>query len=236
MSEKKQWTPIGERPLVFLDVETTGLDPEENEIIEIALIAELPGDFKDLPKEVVPTGDKSLKYVAAWRTIHWSSKVKPQRLETAHPKALEVNGYADHPEEWDDAPTFEELIPLLVYFLHDCLVIGHNVGFDIRFLEEAFKRAGMPMTEDRKAESPKLNLGHRVCTMQLAFEHLVPVGLKSVSMDNVRRFMGWSSEGAHTAMKDVYDAQKLYYTLMRASGLKRWWWGFRGRRLMQIAP
>ena len=55
--------------------------------------------------------------------------------------------------------------------------------------------------------------------MTLAYEHLVPFGLTILSLDDIRRFLGWDLEGAHTAMKDVEDAQRLYTLTCR--GLSR---------------
>ena len=53
--------------LVFVDVETTGLDETRHEIIEIAVIR-------------------------GSQTYH--RKVQPQHIETASPRALEINGFS----------------------------------------------------------------------------------------------------------------------------------------------
>jgi len=190
-------TPVIELARVYLDTETTGLDAREQEIIEIAIIREYPDG----------------------RMTEWSSKVKPTRLETAHPKALEVNGYAAHPEDWNDAPTFDEVAAKVADLLTNCIVIGHNVGFDVDFVQEALKRA--------KVEA-RISY-HKVDTVTLAYTVLVPCGLTSLSLDNIRHFLGWSKDKAHTALKDTKDAQRLYHLLSRATVFHRLWWRMTGK-------
>lgn len=176
------YIPVGKRPLAFMDTETTGLDPIEQEIIEIAIVIE------------GPDGEVATE---------WSTKVKPQRLETAHPKALQVNGYADHPEEWDDAPTFDEIAPKVAALLDGCVVVGHNPKFDLAFIQEALNRAGS------RAKLPY----HAIDTVTLAYVFLAPKGLTSLSFDKIRSFLGWGHDGAHTALQDTLDCRRLYHEL-----------------------
>ena len=77
------------KPLAFVDTETTGLDPKHAEVIEVAII------------RVETDGRES----------RWAARIKPVNMGWAHPKALAVNGYAENPELWDDAPTMAEVGP-----------------------------------------------------------------------------------------------------------------------------
>jgi DNA polymerase-3 subunit epsilon len=172
-------TPLNQRPLAFIDTETTGLDPVRNEVIEVAILREWPDG----------------------RTDEWCSKIKPVNIETAHPKALEVNGYT--PEAWEDAPTFETLAAELCERLDDCVLVGHNVSFDHAFLQEGLKKVG---------NTTRLPY-HKIDTVTLVFEHLVPKGCTSMSLDRVREFLGWSKDGAHTALVDARDCRRLYKEL-----------------------
>lgn len=189
----------------YLDTETTGLHPgnDKGEIIEIAIIT-VSHDKTHLAK--------------------WCTKIKPTHIETAHPKALEVNGYTE--EAWADAPTFEEVASEIHQRLEGSVIVGHNVNFDLKFLRHHFKES-----------SCDLRLSHRnvIDTVTLAQEHLKPTGLESVSMDNIRRWLGWSLIDAHTALKDADDVRKLHNTLHQAGWLKRWWWSWRGPKNMQKA-
>ena len=91
------------RTLTFLDVETTHLDPEIGEIIQIAILTEdSEGNLKE-----------------------WSTKIKPQlKLGTYSAKALEINGYNE--EDWKDAPFFADIAHLIVSKLQWGPIIGHN--------------------------------------------------------------------------------------------------------------
>lgn len=174
------------KPLCFIDTETTGLEPDLHEVIEFAVIRVDP--------------------VSGSQTS-WSTKIKPEHIERAHPKALEVNGYT--PEEWADAPLMSEVGHRIVELLRDGILVGHNCSFDEAMLKASLKRAGV------EGRIPY----HKVDTVTLAYEHLVPYGLPSLSLDNIRRFLGWSLDGAHTAMQDAEDAKRLYEIL--SGGLSR---------------
>lgn len=173
-------------PLVFLDIETTHLDPEIGEIIELCVIRDV--------------GNK---------TTVFHTKIKPRHINTADRKALEINGYNE--EDWKDAKHFEEIAEHLLYLVDHGIIIGHNVNFDITWINTQLHKHGF----DRGCSYYKID------TQTLAWEHLP---LPSVSMRVIRLFFGWSLKDSHTAHKDTMDCRKLYYKLRRATMLHRLWW------------
>lgn len=181
--------------LAFVDTETTGLDvtPTGAEVIEFTVILEKNGKTLD-------------------KITH---KVKPSRIELAHPRALEINGYNE--KDWENALTKEQAKIVLENTLcgnKNMVVVGHNVSFDRNGLNALLKETGS-----------KKYITHRVFdTQALVYEHLIDLGLKSTSLDNVREFLGWSKDKAHTAEKDTEDCRKLFHKLYQASRLKRMWW------------
>lgn len=196
-------TPVYAKAFTWVDVETTGLDPAVAEILEIAIV------------RVSPDGSEA--------TFH--SKVKPDHIETAHPKALEVNGYTE--EAWADAPTQSEVWNKIVRLglFEDCIIAGQNVRFDVGFIEKAL--------HDHVEKAPRIGY-HLYDTVTLAIEHLAPLGIESVSLtkDNgVCAFLGIPIEGAHTAMGDIRMTMEVDRKLRRANWLQRMWWKFRARRL-----
>ena len=179
--------PLHERPIAVVDIETTGLNPNAHEIIEIAI--------------KTPTSE-------------WSTKIKPQNIANAQPKALQINGYADQPDAWDDAPSIQEVLPEVRERLKGHVFVAHNVTFDWSFIEVAFKKhadRGLPFY-------------HKIDTITLAYEHLAPCGLNSLSLQNVCNFLGISNEGAHTALADVRRAYAVYEKLSKATAIDRWLW------------
>lgn len=112
-------SPLSDRPLIWIDTETTGLDPTQHDIIEFAGIR----DDTD-------------------ETLHL--KIWPERPENAHPKALAVNGYT--PEAWEAAGAvkMKDAIGKIGAFLQDSVLGGQNVGFDEGFLREAFRTHKVP--------------------------------------------------------------------------------------------
>ena len=172
--------------LVFIDTETTGLDPTRHEIIEIAAI--------------IVNEDGSKQY--------WHKRIAPKHIATADPVALEINGYT--PEGWADAPLFCDMVNVIGIMLNDAILVGHNVAFDIAFIERAFKRCGHRIPRWRGVD-----------TITLVHEHLTPIGLSGLSMDKVRAYLGWIRPTAHTAATDVQDCYDLYNLLVRISVWRR---------------
>ena len=107
------------KKIVILDLETTGLDPETHEIIEIGAVSVDDGPV-------------------------FSVKVHPLHLDVADPKALEVNGYCK--EDWADACLLPHALTLLSQFVGEDrpLAMAYNVSFDRSFLERAYRMCDLP--------------------------------------------------------------------------------------------
>ena len=190
-------TPISEKMFAVIDIETSGLDPNVHEILEFA------GKLVD---------QKTLEVV-----YEISFRVRPLHIETAHPKALEVNGYT--PEKWANAIDPEEAIHRIVNLCSGAIILGHNPRFDISFIEAAIKTYRVEKRIDY----------HMVDTVTLAVEHLVPLGLDSVSLVNVCKFLGIPNDNAHTAMGDVDRCLQVYRKLARATWWDRMKWKYRSK-------
>ena len=102
----------------IIDVETTGLDPNKHEIIEIGAVI-----FDD-------------EKIGSLETVN--IKVKPEYIELAAKEALKINGYKE--EDWKDAVTMEDAMSILSPKVNDSVFCAHNMIFDWGFLEAACKK------------------------------------------------------------------------------------------------
>ncbi len=98
------------RIYVSLDLETTGLEPERDAIIEVGAV-KFRGD------EVLET---------------WSTLVRPERPIPYRIRRL--TGIEQ--EEADAAPSVANVVARLASFVRDYPVVGHNIGFDLSFLRQ----------------------------------------------------------------------------------------------------
>jgi len=108
-------------PIVVIDLETTGLDPERDEIVEVAIRSGLePG---------APT---------------WTRTIRPRRPVPEAARA--VHGLGD--AELANAPSLAEVLPEIHRRLRDAtVVVGYNVAFDLAFLDRAFADHGLPVLD-----------------------------------------------------------------------------------------
>jgi DNA polymerase-3 subunit epsilon len=115
------------RPLAFIDLETTGVNPGTDRIVEIAIIKVMP-DGSKLPKRKL---------------------INP---EMPIPKgASDVHGITD--DMVKDAPTFKQVANEIKQFLDHCDIGGYNSNkFDVPLLVEEFLRVDI----DFKVDSRKL--------------------------------------------------------------------------------
>lgn len=99
-------------PLVVIDTETTGLKPRSNEIIEISAIRYESG----------------FKPVSCFSTLLRSRNPIP-------PQASTVNNITD--DMVKDKPYFSQIADAFSEYISGCTIVGHNLGFDLKFLNHA---------------------------------------------------------------------------------------------------
>lgn len=131
----------------------------------------------------------------------WTYKAKPEWPSHIDPKAVAVNGYT--PSAWMDAISQEELAHHIGILLKDYIIVGHNPRFDIEFIRNLLWRYKIKTYIDPRA----------IDTTTLSYLYLVPYGLPSLSMDSIRKFLGWKVYPTHEALQDTKDVERLYNTL-----------------------
>lgn len=115
--------PMQQRPLVFLDIETTGGSPLSSRITEIGALrvenGKVVGKFSQLvnPEQHVPSF------------------------------ITKMTGISDD-MLWE-APLFRSIAADLELFLNDAIFVAHNVNFDYSFIKAAFEQMGSKFNMDR---------------------------------------------------------------------------------------
>lgn len=109
--------------LAFIDIETTGLNLNIHEIIEIGCVIATP-DLKIIDE--------------------FSIKIKPENIAQADKIALKVNGYNE--ELWEDAVSLSEGLRIFSEKVKECTMVAQNIAFDFSFLEYNFLKTNIKNT------------------------------------------------------------------------------------------
>lgn len=124
-------------PIVFLDLETTGVDPSRDRIVEISLV------------KVMPDGTKEVK----------TRRINPEM--PIPPAATAVHGITD--EDVKDCPRFREIAKSLAAYIEGCDFGGFNSNkFDIPVLAEEFLRAGVDVDLKKRKMVDVQNIFHKM--------------------------------------------------------------------------
>ncbi len=111
-----------QRPLLFFDIESTGLNIPSDSIVELSFVKVFPG------------GEHRIK---TWKVKPWDYELSRQRPMT--PEASKVNGITD--DMLVGCPTFFEVSDEVAGWLRDSDLAGFNSSkFDLPMLAEEFER------------------------------------------------------------------------------------------------
>lgn len=111
-------TPLAEVTFCVLDIETTGGDRNTDLITEIGMVKVRAGEFLGTLQTLVNPGRAIPPMITMLTGITESMVVR--------------------------APPIEAVLPSMIEFLGDAVVVGHNVGFDMAFINSALTRRGDP--------------------------------------------------------------------------------------------
>ncbi|MFA6830121.1 MAG: 3'-5' exonuclease [Bacilli bacterium] len=155
---------------VVLDLETTGLDPVLDKITEIGLIRVRNRQVVDSFSQLVNPGKEIPSFIEK-KTAITNEMVK-------------------------DMPSIYEILPQVRDFIGSDYVVGHNIGFDLCFLNLAMEKINDRLTNPYidtfrivKPLIPKIR--HRLCDI-ISFYHIE------------------NTTGFHRALTDVINTSKAY--------------------------
>jgi DNA polymerase-3 subunit epsilon len=161
----------------FLDLETTGLSPWFGDrICEVGLIL---------------TEGKRIKST-------YQQLVNPER--PLSPAAASVNGLND--EQLAEAPVFAEVAGEVEERLRDTVVVCHNAGFDLQFLDSEFRRLGH-----------EIQIPNIIDTLTIARQHF---DLPSNILTVLAAEFNIQNPDAHRALGDALTDRGVFFAMMEA--------------------
>lgn len=167
-----------ERPLLFFDIESTGLNIAVDGIAELSFV------------KILPDGEQRIK---TWKLCPWNYVARCQ--QPMNPSASEVNGLKD--EDLVGCPKFHEVVDEVLDWLKDSDLAGFNSAkFDLPMLAEEIERVRLFLHKNID-----LNLHEKkMVDVQTIYHAMEPRNLRAAY-----RFYcgGQDFENAHTAEADT---------------------------------
>ena len=183
------------KKVLWLDVETTGLDCRKHGLREVGFIIEIDG------VEV----DKGVFKINPFTYTTKDVEIDDYALEISKVSIEDLKSYDRV------SYCFKELMKKLVKYVNvndknDCFVIaGYNVAFDIGFIKEWFKEMGLQDSYKDLFHYKSLD----VFSIVFALRH---IGLNSAENDKLETMCNYFGIeiDAHNALSDIEATKKLY--------------------------
>lgn len=121
-----------------VDIETTGLSPSKDEIIEISALKVRAGKIYD----------------------EFSQLIKPQA--TISPFITHLTGITN--EIVASSPMIQEILPKFIKFVSDDIILGHNIKFDLNFIRTNLENFGFEPLPNNSIDTMKL--GRKYCKLK----------------------------------------------------------------------
>ncbi len=171
--------------LAFVDIETTGLDRDIHEIIELAVVV---AKIKD--DELIVLDELNLK-------------IQPKNIQNADPQALRVNGYNE--ADWIFAVSLEDAMSEFAKKTQGAVFVAHNITFDYGFIEKAFKNTDI---------ENKMHY-HKLDTISIAFSiNHQNDDIGKLSLRALCEKYGIENKKAHSAFADTYALYEVFKKMM----------------------
>lgn len=173
-------TPLSDVPFCVLDLETTGVAPDSCEITEIGAI----------------------RYQGGVETGRFHTLVNPHA--PIPPTVTVLTGITQ--AMVIEAPRIEEALPSFLEFISDAVIVGHNVRFDISFINAAALRLGYPRLANRSAD-----------TLRLA-RRLLGGEVRSLKLASLAAYLGSPIAPNHRAFDDALATAHVFWALLERAG------------------
>lgn len=177
-AEEWEQRRLDELAYTLFDTETTGLHPSAgDEILAIGAVRIVNGRL--LRQEI------------------FDQLVDPRR--PVSPLSVSIHGIS--PELLEGQPPITEVLPLFARFCEGTVLVGHNVGFDMRFLELKEAQTGVRLTQ------PVLDT--------LLLDAVAAPEEQDHSLEAIAGRLGVSVVGRHTALGDAILTAEIFLKQLR---------------------
>lgn len=171
--------------VVVFDLETTGLSPERDGIVEIGAVRVVEGRIEE-----------HLKYETLVRPTNMLGD--PMLIPW---QAQRVHGISN--EMVRHAPTIAQVLPEFIEFVAGSPVVAHNIGFDGGFMRANAKRLGLDW-----------NPAAEYCTVQLSRRAFPRERAHNLSILAQRLGLEFAPGGRHRSFGDVQVTAQAYVQLL----------------------
>jgi DNA polymerase-3 subunit alpha (Gram-positive type) len=169
-----------EATYVVIDLETTGLNPRSDEIMEIGAVKTKDGQILE----------------------EFHTFVRPEKLKQ---KSLDITGITQ--EMLKDAPSISQVLPNLLTFLKDSVIVAHNADFDITFLRNTFSKYSIDFNPTY------------IDTLRFS-QALLRNKLKSFSLDKLVDHFDLGTFQHHRALDDARVTTQVFWKLLELAKKK----------------
>lgn len=172
--------PLHAVPFCVLDLETTGATAADCEITEIGAVKFVGGEPAGTFQTLVNPGMEIPPFIT---------------VLTGITQAMVI-----------EAPTISEALPAFLEFIGDAVIVGHNVRFDLSFLNAAAERLGYGRLANRSVDT--LGLGRR----------LVRSEVRNLKLSSLAAHFRAPSPPTHRALDDAQATAHVFWALLERAG------------------
>lgn len=137
-----------------------------------------------------------------------NKRYPPEHIETAEEESLKLCGFDK--KAWVGSKDLKEVLKSFILFSKECILIGHNIRFDLNFIEAAFKKYNLypkykkiPITLD-----------------SLAWPIVASEKIENLKLSTLCKYFKISNNNEHRALPDCHRTLKVYKKLMRLYGVE----------------
>ncbi len=173
-------TPLFDVTFCVLDLETTGGSPSDSAITEIGAVKVKAGEVLGTFQTLVNPGTPIPPMITILTGITHSMVI--------------------------EAPPIEEVFPAFLEFLGTSVVVGHNVGFDLRFLQAETRKLAYPRLENPVAD-----------TCRLA-RRLIRPEVRNLKLSTLASYFRSPVTPNHRALEDAKATAHVFHGLLERAG------------------